>query len=100
MSRYDNIPQLKTSTGRRYLGSTFYPEIPYSEEDVYIYTSEGDRLDNLSYQYYGDPTLYWVIATANPLIPFSSYFIPVGTQLRIPGNLNSILLNFQLLNKL
>lgn len=99
MNRYENTPQLKTSTGRRYLGSTVYPEIPYSESDTYIYTTEGDRLDNLSYQYYKDPSLYWVIAAANPTIPFASYFIPVGTQLRVPGDLASIISDFNLLNE-
>ena len=65
MNRYANIPELKTSTGTRYLGTTFYPEIPYSENDIYVYTTEGDRLDNLAQQYYGDVTLYWIIASAN-----------------------------------
>jgi phage tail protein X len=100
MNRYENTPQLKTSTGTRYLSSTVYPEIPYSENDLYVYTTEGDRLDNLAYQFYGDATLYWVIATANPQVSFASLFIPVGTQLRLPGNLNSVLLSFKLLNNL
>jgi phage tail protein X len=99
MNRYANIPELKTSTGTRYLGTTFYPEIPYSESDIYVYTTEGDRLDNLSQQYYGDTTLYWVIASANATIPFASLFIIPGTQLRIPGDISSIISSFNQLNE-
>jgi hypothetical protein len=96
---YANIPELKTENGSRYLGTTLYPDIPYSENDIYVYTTEGDRLDNIASQYYKDSTLYWVILTANPQISFNSIFIPIGTQLRIPGNVNNILLSFKNLNK-
>jgi nucleoid-associated protein YgaU len=43
-----------------------------------------DRLDRLANQYYGDPTLWWQIANANPeLSPDWSAFTP-GTIIRIP----------------
>ena len=99
MNRYANIPELKTSTGTRYLGTTFYPEVPYSENDIYVYTTEGDRLDNLAQQYYGDVTLYWIIASANATIPFASLFIIPGTQLRIPGDISDIISSFNQLNE-
>lgn len=99
MNRYANTPELKTTTGTRYLATTIYPEVPYSENDIYVYTTEGDRLDNIANQYYGDATLYWVIAIANPQTSFSSLFIPVGTQLRIPGNLSEIISSFNQLNE-
>ena len=98
MNRYQDIHELKTNTGTRYLGSTLYPEIPYSENDIYVYTTEGDRLDNLAFQYYKDPTLYWIISSANPQIPSNSLFIPIGAQLRIPSNIGDILLNYNKLN--
>lgn len=99
MNRYSDIKELKTLTGTRYLGSTLYPEIPYSENDIYVYTTEGDRLDNIAYQYYKDATLYWVIATANPQVSFASLFVPIGTQLRIPSNLSDIISSFNQLNE-
>ena len=62
-----------------------YPEIPLSVNDIYAYTTQGDRLDLLAQQFYGDVNLWWVIASANPeVIPQNSLFIPEGTQLRIP----------------
>jgi hypothetical protein len=98
MNRYQDIQELKTDTGLRYLSTTLYPEIPYSENDIYVYTTETDRLDNLSFQYYGDSSFYWVISIANPQVPFNSIFIPTNTLLRIPGNVSDIIYSFQTLN--
>ena len=51
MNRYSNIEQYKTSTGKTYLGTTYYPEVPYDDNDIYVYTVQGDRLDNLAFQF-------------------------------------------------
>jgi nucleoid-associated protein YgaU len=49
-------------------------------EHVY---QKGERLDQLSFQYYGRPDFWWVIPEYNPEIDdFSN--IPPGTVLRIP----------------
>jgi nucleoid-associated protein YgaU len=42
-----------------------------------------DRLDNLSSQYFGDPTQWWVIANANPEIIDWTALTP-GTIIRVP----------------
>ena len=52
-------------------------------DDIYVITQEGDRLDNLAFQYYGDPKLWWYIATANQI---STVNVPHGTSLRIPSS--------------
>ena len=36
-----------------------YPDIPTSVEDIYVFTSEGDRYDILAQAYYKDSTLWW-----------------------------------------
>ena len=61
--------------------TTLYDSIPESERDLHLITQEGDRLDLLANQYYGDPRLWWYIAKANNL-----KFITVerGTKIRIP----------------
>jgi nucleoid-associated protein YgaU len=41
-------------------------------------------IDGIAYDYYGDSTLWWVIANANPEILDYSV-LPPGTLLRIPG---------------
>jgi nucleoid-associated protein YgaU len=42
-----------------------------------------DRLDNLSNQYYGDPTAWWIIANANPEIIDWTNLTP-GAIIRVP----------------
>ena len=76
-----------------------YPEIPLNINDIYVYTTEGDRLDLLAQQFYSDINLYWIISSANPdKISFSSLFLSPGTELRIPTDLGSILFEYNKLN--
>ena len=46
-------------------------------------TQHGDRLDNLAYQYYGAPSLWWFIANVNNL---NTMNVEAGLQLRIPAS--------------
>jgi nucleoid-associated protein YgaU len=94
MNRYDNATILKTSAGRPYYKGKFYPNIPASENDYYVITNVGDRLDSLAAAYYRDSTLWWVIAAANNNITQGMLFPVPGTQLRIPGNIGDILAQF------
>lgn len=44
-----------------------------------------DRLDNLANQYYGDPTQWWIIASANPdTVGIDWTSLTPGTIIRIP----------------
>lgn len=107
MKRYLNIKQLKNTNenvgnlGSTYYRTTFYPEIPLSENDIYVLTDFGDRLDLLANQFYNDVSLYWIIVAANPdKVNFGSISLPPGTQLRIPININDILISYNNLNKI
>ena len=72
MKRYATIKTLRNTNenvgtlGTVYYRNTKYPEIPLSENDIYVLTDFGDRLDLLANQFYNDVTLYWIIAAANP----------------------------------
>lgn len=82
-----------------YYGTTKYPEIPFSTSDIYVITTEGDRLDLLSQQFYGTTLYYWIISAANPdLINQGSLFVTPGTEIRIPSNLSPILNSFVSIN--
>lgn len=110
MNRYQDIRILRkvedTKTlGPRYRRGTKYPEVSFNEDDIYVITTQGDRYDLLAQQYYGDYTLWWIIAVANvgdytSEIPLNSLFIPVGTQLRIPIDIQDVLFNYTRLNQL
>jgi hypothetical protein len=99
MDRYTDNRILIAKDGVRYRASTRYPDIPFSENDVFIYTVRGDRLDNLAYQFYQDATLWWILSIANPTLPNDSLYPPGGFQLRIPANKTKIVNDFLLLNE-
>ena len=97
-NRYTHSEILKTKdTKKQYLESTIYPKIKPSNDDVYIISSQSDRLDLLATKYYGDPTYWWVIAVANNLND-ASLFIQSGKQLRIPGNISNIMSELKRIN--
>ena len=93
-NRYKNNIIKKLSDGRRVYKSRIYPNIPKSDSDMYVVTQGGDRLDTLANDFYGDPSLWWIIATANN-IHDSGFAVPEGTILRIPENYTKIINDFQ-----
>ena len=97
MNRYQNIPITKINKKRVYQ-TTRYPEIPLSENDIYVYTVQGDRFDVLAQQYYSDISLWWIISIANDNLPQNSLIIPEGLQIRIPTNIADIIQAFNLIN--
>jgi len=100
MNRYQNIPVIKSATGKQMYATSRYPEIPLSENDIYVYTSQGDRYDLLALNYYGDYSLWWVIAAGNPNVDLMTLVIPEGVQIRIPGNFSSVVNEFAAINQL
>jgi hypothetical protein len=85
-SRYDGerVVQVKDHLGR--MQPAIYIRLDVDSQffqfDVYV-TKEGDRLDNIAFDAYDDPEMWWIIARANPEV-FYSDDIPYGTVLRIP----------------
>jgi hypothetical protein len=97
-NRYTNIQVIKNSLGKRYYVPNIYPDIPVTENDIYVITTAGDRLDLIANDTYGDPALYWIIASANNL-PGDSLVPPLGQQLRIPIDVETILNEYIRLNE-
>lgn len=108
MNRYQSIPTIFIDNKLSYQ-TTKYPEVPLSDQDVYVYATQGDRFDILASQYYSDQSLWWVISIANTAIagtslpsdlPQDSLIIPEGIQIRIPANYPNVLNNFKTINSL
>ena len=97
-TRYDDKVILIDPQGKPYYKGKAYPNIPLSETDVYVITNVGDRLDNLAYVYYGDATMWWVIAMANNNATRGALYPTPGTQLRIPTNLTAVLNQYKQFN--
>ena len=90
-SRYQNIPTTKLNvTGSTYYETNTYPEIQPTNNDYYIITTVDTRLDLLALDFYQDSSLWWIISSANAL-PGDSIYAPIGIQLRIPTDVQTIL---------
>jgi LysM repeat protein len=93
-SRYQRNTIQKLKDGREVYSTKIYPNIPLRDSDIYIVTQGGDRLDTLAYQYYGDQSLWWIIATANN-IHDPSFSVEDGTILRVPQDYLEIINKFR-----
>ena len=98
MNRYTSIGIIQTSTGIKYRRDCKYPQIPLSINDIYVIAAIGDRFDTLANQYYGDPSLWWIISIANDQLPQNSLYLPLETQIRIPSNPATIISSYNQLN--
>jgi hypothetical protein len=92
-SRYENSERKKTADGRTVFRPIIYPNIPFRNDDVYVATESGDRLDTLANTFYGDSSLWWIIASANN-IHNAVFALEDGTILRIPQNYIEIVNKF------
>ena len=99
MPRYTNISVIKSPNKKQMYKTVRYPEVPRTFNDIYVYTSDGDRFDTLAQQYYGDSSLWWIISIANGTLTQNSLTPPVGSQIRIPSNPTPILAEFNRINK-
>ncbi len=89
MSRYKNTNITKKSLLPRKKNNvlaydtSLYSNIPETNSDLHLVSTEGDRCDNLAFRFYSDASLWWVIAKANNL---NAMNIPNGIKLRIPAS--------------
>lgn len=85
-SRYSDSTLITSVTDSGISVQSITPSSQQSYTFTYVYhTFNGsDRMDSLSYAFYGDPTLWWKIGDANPEILDWSSVTP-GTLIRIPN---------------
>jgi hypothetical protein len=102
MSRYSRIPIINSPENqkRRFI-NVKYPSISLDSQDIYLYTTQGDRYDSLALVFYKDSSLWWIINRANSNQDSASLYPAVGSQIRIPSpyRLSTILAQYDSLNK-
>lgn len=86
MNRYDASETIKNKFGKNII-STSIIKIPVSNSDTYIEITAPERLDTLSYDFYGTVENWYIIAIANGLGK-GTLWAPAGITLRIPSNTN------------
>lgn len=100
MKRYNQqFTFLDIKNKRNYLPTVRFPNIPEKLSDIYIIGSYYDRLDNLAWQYYKDPTLWWIIAEANG-IGKGDFHTPIGKQIRIPIEITDVVQQYKTINNI
>lgn len=87
-SRYHTIEttRLVTADGREiiYLKRRFVPAgSTFADLTEHKY-AEGERLDNITAQYVGDPTQFWQLADANDVLHPDELTTEIGWRIRIP----------------
>jgi len=97
MSRYRYTKIKRDSDSNRVYGLTIYPQVPIQDGDLFVYPVDGDRLENVAYRYYNDTSLWWIIAEANN-IKGGRFALDPNVELRIPINIEPILLEFRNVN--
>ena len=74
---------IQTNSEKLRQQTTILPNV-VGMSDTYIQTITIERLDTLADRFYGDATLWWVIAAANG-IGKGTLRVPRGIKLRIPN---------------
>ena len=97
VNRYDSIRRVVNRDGIEYVLNPIYPEIKESAQDIYLIATVGDRYDKLALQYYGDSSLWWVIASSNITIR-SGLLVNPGYQIRVPMSKARVLEEYSRVN--
>ncbi len=100
MNRYSSTKIKRKEDGGRVYSYTLYPKIPIKNSDIFITPTYGTRLDVLANKYYGDTSLWWIIAQANGIKGFTAlYSKNYEGQLRIPTQTQDIINEFDSMNR-
>lgn len=83
MKRKLNFTVGKTLYGKQYYLADTLPDVKTTESDKTYKARSGERLENIAYKFYGDPTYWWIIAKANGLTD-GRFALNDGQVLTIP----------------
>lgn len=83
-SRYEGTFLYQDEDGTTFIDPIYSPRFKPVKEDYMIEIRDGDRLDILAKELYGDETLEWVFMDANPQYS-SPLDIKTGDYLNVPN---------------
>jgi len=99
MSRYKSTLVISDKVRKhRKLKITEYPKIEFKDSDIIHVTRFDDSYMSLANEFYGDQSLWWIIARANRTFKGTIKFEP-GTNLIIPTEIEEIIDRLDVLNK-
>lgn len=85
---------IKNEDGKKIFVSNVLANVAPDENDIYIISRDGDRLDTLARRYYNDDSKWKILALVNKLGK-GSLSIPAGTRIRIPLDPESVELSIE-----
>ena len=97
MKRYARTQVKMDKSGMRVYSTTYYPMIQLNNNDKFIRTKDGDRLDTMAYRFYKDTSLWWIIAKANGIRGKIS--LEIGKVIRIPSDIINTIEEFNSINE-
>ena len=97
MKRYARTQVKMDKSGMRVYSTTYYPRILLNNNDKFVRTKDGDRLDTMAYRFYKDTSLWWIIAKANGIRGKIS--LEIGKVIRIPSDITNIIEEFNSINE-
>ena len=97
MKRYARTQVKMDKSGMRVYSTTYYPRILLNNNDKFIRTKDGDRLDTMAYRFYKDTSLWWIIAKANGIRGKTA--LEIGKVIRIPSDIINTIEEFNSINE-
>lgn len=70
-------------------------KIPKKSTDIQVVYKANSRLDIISFDYYNNPNMGWLILQANPQFGGLEFDIPTGTVLTVPFPLQKSLEDYE-----
>ena len=83
--------------GLRYKSTTLYPTITRKDSDITYYTKFGDSYGSLAHRFYGDQSLWGIIAKANEGFKGNIRF-KIGERILVPMEVGEIVSELERLN--
>lgn len=97
MSRTKFYRTKKREDGKQQYRSLTFPSFEESSDDIVIQIGDYDRLDVIAEEFFGDPSLWWVIAVYNN-IGNPSLYVDSQQYLRIPNDIQRVFSKIKELN--
>ena len=94
--RYKTIPIKTDEDGNTIVSTSILPTVRKKSSDTFVLMVEKTRLDHLALKFYGNPNYWWIIASANNIK--GTMFAKLGSQIRIPRDINMIIAEYNRIN--
>jgi len=94
--RYKSINRKQDENGTQIIATSIMPTVKKRNSDLFVVMVEKTRLDHLAYKFYNNPHYWWIIANANGIA--GTMYAKLGSQIRIPQDIGSIIEEYNRIN--